>query len=190
MNENKLMSLLNHSRQVMQVSEKIKVKQNLGKNAFAEGNNDPWGIPSDVLGKMETSTPTTFTNEQFEQSKLPKEILESMKVNPNLPQSKTSVLDSIPTPPKITVVRKQNKNPLVENTSASSSIDYSLIKMIVEDCMKKYTSSIKKSLLTENKQSNDSLSLITLKDKKLKLVDNKGNVYEAELKYKGNINKK
>ena len=80
-------------------------------------------------------------------------------------------------------VQKQNIN---ENTSISNSnVDYSLIRTIVEDCMKKYVSTLKKSLMTENK--NSSLELMTQDGNTFKFVTTDGKVFEGKLTYKGKI---
>ena len=60
-------------------------------------------------------------------------------------------------------------------------IDYSLLKMIVKECLNEYFS---------NQPLNEGTTLkqIGLSEGKIKLVDNKGNVYGASLEFKGNVN--
>lgn len=132
----------------------------------------------------------TFTQSK---SKLPKEILESMKNNP-IEQigsvSTTSILDQLNiTPPKKEVVSEE-KSVITEIQHNNTNIDYSMIKIIVEDCVKKYTSALKKSLLNESK-SNDNNTLQAMKiGNKFNFITNNGDLYEAELKFIKNINKK
>ena len=58
-----------------------------------------------------------------------------------------------------------------------------MIKMIVEDCMRKYSSALKKHILTENKTTQDSGTLQAMKiGNKFSFIDSKGNLYEATLK--------
>ena len=64
-----------------------------------------------------------------------------------------------------------------------------MIKMIVEDCMKKYTSALKKSMINESKNSDDSLKAMKIGDK-FSFITKNGDLYEAELKFVKNINKK
>lgn len=80
-------------------------------------------------------------------------------------------------------IRKQNINENI--TTNNAGVDYSLIKTIVEDCMKKYVSTIKKSLINESK--NSSLELMTQNGNTFKFVTTDGKVFEGELIYKGKI---
>jgi hypothetical protein len=132
-------------------------------------------------------------------SKLPKEILESFKTQPSVGMgmmSEGSVLD---------VVNNMSNNQLFEekhsvheqvpmspqsNVVNSSTVDYSMIKMIVEDCMKKYMSALKKSVLNEQKENNNgTLQAMKIGDK-FSFITNTGDLYEAELKFIKNIKTK
>lgn len=57
----------------------------------------------------------------------------------------------------------------------SVGIDYETLRLVINDCLDK-------KLAT--------MSDIILKDKKIRIIDNKGNIYSAELKKEGNINNK
>ena len=71
--------------------------------------------------------------------------------------------------------------------SGGGGIDYSLIKTIVNECIEtKLNEVLSKGLLTEGA----TLSGIGLKNGKIKIVDNKGNVYSAKLEYQGNTKDK
>lgn len=79
--------------------------------------------------------------------------------------------------------------PLKEQTYATPQyatapvgFDYSIIKAIVNECLNEYFS---KNKLNENA----TLTGISLKEGKIKLVDNQSNVYSANLEYKGKIKK-
>jgi hypothetical protein len=78
-----------------------------------------------------------------------------------------------------------NVNVLKENTTqVNSNVDYSIIKAIVNECLREYFN---------NKQSiNESTTLQTigLQNGNISLVDNKGNVYKAKLVKIGNTNEK
>lgn len=70
-------------------------------------------------------------------------------------------------------------------------MDYSLIKTIVEDCVRKYASSITKKVLSEQKNiaiSDDQLRAIRIGES-FTFITSNGDLYEAELKFKKNINK-
>ena len=137
-------------------------------------------------------------------SKLPKEILESFKTKQIDPSPlgygvSSSILDEVnyrtqgklyneETKPQV----QQPKKQIIETTQSTnnSNVDYSMIKMIVEDCMKKYTSALKKSLINESKANDSNATLQALKiGNKFSFIDNSGNVYEATLKKVGNLNK-
>lgn len=128
-------------------------------------------------------------------SKLPKEILESIQNNP-IKQvgdvSTPSILDQLNiTPPKKEIVIEEK--PIIKETQQfnNNNIDYSMIKIIVEDCMKKYTSALKKSIINENKLNENNNTLQAMKiGNKFSFITNDGNLYEAELKFIKNINNK
>ena len=135
-------------------------------------------------------------NTSFSKSKLPKEILESFKNNPidaSGMDVTTSILDKLNIVPSKKVIKEEKieeSKPIIsENTT--SNIDYSMIKLIVEDCIKKYTSALKKTILNESKINENVGTLQAMKiGNKFSFIDNSGNVYEATLKKVGNINKK
>jgi len=64
-------------------------------------------------------------------------------------------------------------------TPTSQSFDYSIIKAIINECLDNKL----KNIVAEN-----TLKTIGLKEGKIKIVDNKGNIYSAELKKTGNVN--
>ena len=73
---------------------------------------------------------------------------------------------------------------------SSQQVDYPMIRTIVEDIVRKYTSSLKNKILSESKQQNvNELNTLTI-GKTFKFLDSKGNIYEAQLKKIGNINEK
>ena len=142
-------------------------------------------------------------------SKLPVEILESFKtkqidttlLNGGMGKSNGSVLDQLDmlTNGKVLqqeTIQKPQQKQIVQETvqvqpQISSNVDYSMIKMIVEECMRKYTSALKKQILTENKSTQDCGTLQAMKiGNKFSFIDSKGNIYEATLTKKGNINEK
>lgn len=128
-----------------------------------------------------------FDEEDLSNSKLPKEILEVMKKGQK-DREKLGVTSKID---QSLISEVNNKKPSVvkeEEKPVSGGVDYSLIKMIVEDCMKKYTATLKKTLINESK-SNSSLELMTQQGNTFKFVTTDGKIFEGKLTYKGNINK-
>ena len=72
-------------------------------------------------------------------------------------------------------------------TSGNGGIDYTLIKTIVNECIEQ-----KLSEMAERGFLNEGTTLkgIGLSEGKIKLVDNKGNIFQAKLEYKGNTKDK
>ena len=123
---------------------------------------------------------------------LPREILESFSnnyIDQSVFDPNRSVLDRIGVTNgqqqvTETVQTYQPVQPIQQNVGGS--VDYELIKSIVESAVKKYVNALGKKVLTEN---ND-LSMIQVGEKKINLVTKSGDIYEAQLKFVKNINKK
>ena len=123
---------------------------------------------------------------------VPSIIRESFQANPPMAQQdvSSSVLDDVfgdvlteNTQPKRTVQR------ITETTQSvnSSQIDYPMIRTIVEEIVRKYTSSLGKKMLNENKQGE--INTIAF-GKSFKFLDNAGNIYECTMKKVGNVHDK
>lgn len=125
-----------------------------------------------------------YNNTMVTNSRMPEHIKQSMMENviDTSSLSQTSVLDSLGIKPELTkpktVVREN-----VSYTQPQSSIDYSIIKAIVNECLNEY---FNKQQLNES----SSLKTIGLKEGVISLVDNKGNVFKAKLEKIGNKNDK
>jgi len=79
------------------------------------------------------------------------------------------------------------KRQMNEQVSFGGGIDYSLIKTIVNECIETKLNEItQKGLLSEAA----TIKGIGLSNGKIKIVDNKGNVYSAKLEYQGNTKDK
>lgn len=106
-------------------------------------------------------------------------------------ESNGSVLDAFV--PQQTNTPKQSINEVrheqpryTPQTSSNSNVDYTIIKAIVEECIKRNLDEIKQTILQES-----SLKRVRLGEgNKIQLVDNKGNLYESTLEFKKNILKK
>lgn len=112
-------------------------------------------------------------------SRMPENIKQSMlneviDANPlgdlNIPQRK---------PQKRQQIREEQQ--YQQPMQGGGSVDYSIIKAIVNECLNEYFS---RQPLNES----NTLTTIGLKAGTIKLVDNKGNVYSADLKKLGNTN--
>lgn len=162
-------------------------------------------IPKD-LNQYNNIQPQDF---HINKSKLPVEILESFKskqidttlLNGGMGKSNGSVLDQLDMLTNGKVLQQENiqkpqQKQIVQETvqvqpQITSTVDYSMIKMIVEDCMRKYTSALKKQILSESKTTQDNVTLQAMKiGNKFSFIDSSGNLYEATLKKIKNLNKK
>lgn len=123
-----------------------------------------------------------YTEAGVANSRLDEKIKQSMVNNPidrSGMYGNDSVLDdmNIPAPKPRRMVNENYQR----TQNLGSGIDYSIIKAIVNECLNEYFS---KKQLNEN----TTLSTIGLKKGSIKLVDNKGNVFTANLKHIGNTN--
>lgn len=80
--------------------------------------------------------------------------------------------------------KKQNyKQQLYQQPSQQSiNIDYSLIRMMIEECISKEIRSLKKSLITEGKSGVSSGEVILMAGDTIKFINKKGDVYEGIVK--------
>ena len=139
-------------------------------------------------------------------SKLPNEILDSFKTKqidatPLGYGVSSSILDEVNyrTQGKLykeeTTSTPQPQQQIIETIQATptvqTNVDYSMIKKIVEECMRKYDGSLKKTILNESKNniSTDELKAMKIGDK-FSFITKNGDLYEAELKFIKNLNKK
>ena len=156
--------------------------------------NESAEFPTRKGNDLSVDVPSS-SNVSFSNSKLPKEILESFK-NKSIGDETVSVLDDILPNVKNTNVNKQTRPTTIteirehKEPQLTPNIDYSLIKTIVEDCMRKYASSITKKILSESKdtQENNSSQVKLMRiGEKFTILDDDGNLYEATLKFKKKI---
>ena len=138
------------------------------------------------------------TEEVESKSKLPKTVLESFKANPGTPfmeseneMQMTSVLDGLELE-SLDELRNEKKRMSEQTNMNSGQIDYSLIKTIINECVqenvKKYVSAMTKKLLNESVSvTPDNVKAVKIGDK-FSFITESGDVYEATLKFKTNIN--
>lgn len=131
-------------------------------------------------------------------SKLPKEILEAFAKDPSALTTNESmglsVMDYMPISKEVErerdVITEAVQQP-TQQPQRSLGIDYELVKGIVEGAVKKYVGAYTKKLISEGKQNDGStLKGIQLKGDKFVFITESGDVYEAKLEYKKNINEK
>jgi hypothetical protein len=116
----------------------------------------------------------------IENSKLPPHIKESLKQKIEV-SGNVSVLDELGVKPQQKRQIREQKI-LTHTPQVTSSVDYTIIKAIVNECLKEF---FDKQTLNESA----SLKTIGLQNGNISLVDNKGNIYKAKLEKIGNKNK-
>lgn len=136
------------------------------------------------------------------QNKLPDKIFQSMIENPiNIPgdmsSNDKSVLEGIDfskinglkkTEP-IQKISQITKEPIINESK--QVIDYSLLKMIINEAVKKNISALGKKLITEGKETNNSTNITTLRiGDKFNFLTQTGDLFEAKLKFIKNIHDK
>ena len=139
-----------------------------------------------------------INEETMKNSKLPKTVLESFKNNPGTPFSmsaplQTSVLDGLDLQ-TLEELREETKPqvPIKESQQiVGGSIDYSLLRTIINEAVqenvKKYVSAMTKKLMTEGVGTSNTVQAVKIGDKFSFITEN-GDVYEATLKFKTNLN--
>ena len=160
----------------------------MNENVDYEYNEPIYTQPINTFGIQQSNIKNT---------NIPTEIFESMTNNVfdtkplsnGMPELGGSVLDNLKIQPKQT--KKIVNEQIMQPQQISSNIDYSLIKTIVEDCVKKYSSALKKSILNESKElmkeNVGTLQAMKLGNK-FSFVDDEGNLYEAKLTFIKNLN--
>ena len=170
---------------------------------IAEGKkdkiNETFTDGADITTESLLSTPRQNASNGIPTGKMsvaagnvPSVIRESFQSQPPLVQQEvtTSVLDGmfgdlLQERQKPQQVITETVQPQVQQVS--SQIDYPMIRTIVEEIVRKYTSSLSKKMVNEGKGSE--VNTISL-GKSFKFLANNGDIYECTMKKVGNINKK
>lgn|SRR5574344_1316039 len=183
-NINNLFSKKDDILKIMKMSENKKIDYKKSFSMDEEGNFTP---KMNHISENSNNLPINTEYATQNHPHFPKEILESFsKTPPTGPIGESvSVLDGLD-PEKFNSPAKQTEYQPSTVASTQSGIDYSLIKSIVDESIRKYSNALYKKLISEHK---DKVNIISLGDK-FNFVTEDGNVYEAELSFKKNIKKK
>ena len=189
----KLASIINYNSKTLCNENAQSALNKLSKNTNVDGYDiDPntYSDKWDNFSFVEQKTTPMYENiskERLENSKMPDAIKESMVNHPitasdtmkNFMQNYTmpDVVKETQTVPSFTNLIAEQKNPA---PAPSVGIDYNYLKYIVSECIRE---ELKKQPINEG----TTLRQIGLSEGKIKLVDNKGNIYTAQLEYDGNI---
>ena len=175
-------------RLVESYSGKQNMRGNFNDPDPASYDDDALEFDNMYLSSLEESRggDIKYSSGSANNSRMPDHIKKSMLENRIDTSSlgQTSVLDSLGVKPQ---AKPQQRRQIVQEqatvASPQASIDYSIIKAIVNECLKEYFS---KQPLNES----TSLQTIGLSNGVISLVDNKGNVFKAKLEKIGNTNEK
>lgn len=153
-----------------------------------EYNEPIYTQPINTFGIQQSNIKNTnLPTEIFES--MTKNVIDTKPLSNGMPELGGSVLDNLKIQPKQT--KKIVNEQIMQPQQISSNVDYSLIKTIVEDCVKKYSSALKKSILNESKElmkeNVGTLQAMKLGNK-FSFVDDEGNLYEAKLTFIKNLN--
>lgn len=125
-----------------------------------------------------------FSESAASKSKLPKEVIEAMRKTSSSETSK-NVQQRNPYE-QINEQVQHQQQPVQQQ-----GIDYSLIRMMIDESIKKYTSQLKKTIINESKEKNNGgLQMMTKQGNTFRFITEDGKIYEAKMTYKGNLNEK
>lgn len=142
-------------------------------------------------------------NEQImKNSRMPKAILESFQSNPGIEapseySPSCSVLDGLGLESLDELRNERSQQEMIRENTTTGPIDYSLLRTIINEAVqenvKKYISALTKKLLSEGVtvggNSGSTVQAIKLGEN-FSFINENGDVYEATLKYKTNLNTK
>jgi hypothetical protein len=179
-------ALCNPSMDNAKASQGIRESAGVGGPMVSDYDNDAAQLDalySDSASEDYSSVPArgiNYTADMVESSGMPDKVKKSLIEN-RIDTSKlgnTSVLDSMGIKPKPLKAPMQKPQQVVEQRQPAQytnggGVDYSIIKAIVSECIREYFS--------QNPINENTLSKIALKEGKIALVDNSGNVYRAKL---------
>lgn len=174
------------------------LRENINNGTVSYGEDGVSYTPKVKTQQQQVSERVVVNENVIKKSKLPQSVLESFKEDPGTPFSlsapppQTSVLDGIELP---TLQEVRNERAISENTQqqqvVNQAVDYSLLRTIINEAVqenvKKYVSAMTKKLISEGVKSEDTVQAVKFGDKFSFITEN-GDVYEATLKFKTNLN--
>lgn len=123
-------------------------------------------------------------------TRMPSFIKESMETNPidtrALSDNPLDRMDLSGLMRETSQIQSPAPAPVQAQVAIPTGIDYSIIRAIINECLDTKLAELKKQPINENAV----LKTIGLKEGKIRIVDNKGNIFAAKLEKEGNINDK
>lgn len=188
-----LANSLNRARDLINDSNFNQIVEKNSKKV--EFNDAPYIMDSDNITNIRKTgyNENNLTEENFKTSKLPKEILDEIQKNPLNINNGMSFIDELIEPLESRKVSQRNtttnNNSVPMNNNIAPGIDYTIIKAIVDESVKRNLSELFNNVINESKDNNYLQLLRIGKGNKIQVLDNKGNLYESVLTLKKNINK-
>ena len=181
-NKSKLLRGLERAKQIIPTTP-VANKNPLKESSGYDIDEPIIGLTSSSYDSYEEPNYSMIGGMSESASKLPPEILESMIGTPIKPTPSHS--------PQRAIREQTYSQPVQQMPVVQQTIDYSLIKTIIEDVVKKNNAALKKSILTESKNMVDSSNLNIMKiGDKFQFLTDDGNLFEATLTFKKNIKNK
>lgn len=185
-------------------SAKDSGKMAYDEEGFVVSNLSESSRPAQQYAPQEEQLPMASAARQNIQSRIPSVILESMTNNPidtsllnGGMDGNGSILDQM----NVTDIIQENSGRLMGTNPQSSKrqlrevgnesiggVDYERINQMIEENVRKYTKSLYKSLLKEEKSKGFNIKALRLGDTFSFITEN-GDLYEATLTFKRNITK-
>jgi hypothetical protein len=141
------------------------------------------GIPTG--GRMNENVPLAireaFKNNPIDESQL---LMGTMSGGGDL----SLLNENVVTPTRTAPITESTQQYQTQTHTVASSVDYPMIRTIVEEVVKRYAVSLNKRI-NEGKENVSEINTISL-GKTFKFLDSKGNIYECVMKKVGNINNK
>lgn len=181
-----------------QMSKLLENAKTSGKVVYDNDGGVTYNRPVQEEAPLQRNDGQLVVNEETMKAhpKMAKAILESFRENPGTPiDMPKSVLDGLGLE-RLDEIRQENEQIKMEpmtNLGNSGSVDYSLIRTIVNEAVqenvKKYMSALSKKLISEGVVAGGGSSVQALKiGDKFSFITENGDVYEATLEWKTNLN--
>ena len=181
-----------------QMSKLLENAKSSGKVVYDNDGGVTYNRPVQQDAPMRRDGGTVMVNEETMKAhpKMAKAILESFRDNPGTPvDMPKSVLDGLGLE-RLDEIRQETEQIRMEpmtNLGGQGGVDYSLIRTIVNEAVqenvKKYISALSKKLISEGVVAGGGSSVQALKiGDKFSFITENGDVYEATLELKTNLN--
>ena len=161
----------------------------LSDAAYASSRPTPGGANLSADRPITNGTMAKSKVPDFIKQSMVNEVIDSSALSANpLDRMDLSKFEKTPQnmpKPRQVVTEQQTVAPA--QVAMPAGVDYSIIRAILKECIDE---KFKELGLTKGMLSENTLKTIHLKGGNIKLVDNSGNVYAAQLEKKGNINDK